>query len=239
MQIALVNGLRSEAIRGFAGVCQACNSPMIAKCGPRRAWHWAHKGLRRCDPWWEETKWHLGWKSRFPADWQEVLQRAEDGEKHIADVKTPDGRVIEFQHSRLKDEERRAREAFYKSMIWVVDGLARKRDLPSFENTLRGMIANPLVYSGWKECALLRDWVGRPVDVFFDFGKSLLWHLHPSPEGGVILTSVPVAEFIEKLHKGISFERVHFKHPDVPTPVVPARYQQYWPRIQRRRFHRL
>lgn len=236
MQIALVNGLRSEAIRGVAAVCQACNSPMIAKCGPLRAWHWAHKGLRQCDPWWEETKWHLGWKNRFPADWQEVVHRAEDGEKHIADVKTPDGRVIEFQHSRLKDEERHAREAFYKPVIWVVDGLTRNRDLPSFNDTLCRMNENPLGYSGWKECALLRDWVGRPGDVFFDFGEPFLWHLHPSAEGGVILTRVPVPVFIEKLHKGISFERVRLKLPNAPAPVVPTWFLHNWRHRRRARF---
>ena len=235
MQFALVNGLRSEAIRGLLGLCQACNSPMIAKCGHLRAWHWAHKGLRQCDPWWEETKWHLGWKNRFPVDWQEILQRAEDGEKHIADVKAPDGRVIEFQHSPLKGEERDARETFCKSMIWVVDGLARKRDLLRFKNALRQMSENRLVYSGWKECALLRDWVGRHVDVFFDFGESFLWHLHPSPEGGVILSRVPVTVFIEKLHKAMPFERMRIKRPTAPALIVPTWYLQYWRRKQRKR----
>jgi len=39
------------------------------------------------------------------------VHRAEDGEKHIADVKTYHGRVIEFQHSYLKPVERRSRQA--------------------------------------------------------------------------------------------------------------------------------
>ena len=47
------------------------------------------KGRRFCDPWWEnETEWHRAWKDQFPADWQEIVHHAEDGEKHIADVKT-------------------------------------------------------------------------------------------------------------------------------------------------------
>ncbi len=223
MQLALVNGLRSKANPGLVGVCQSCLSPVIPKCGRLRAWHWAHKGLRQCDPWWEETQWHVAWKDRFPANWQEILQRAEDGEKHIADVKTPDGRVIEFQHSRLNSEERDARESFYKSMVWVVDGLARKRDLPSFMNTIRRMRENPMVYAGWKECAPLRDWVGRPVDVFFDFGDSMLWHLHPAPEGLVILTPVPVADFIERLHKAMPFKRIRIERNNTPAPAaLPA-----------------
>jgi len=251
MQFALVNGLRSRAAPGLVGECQCCASPMIPKCGRLRAPHWARKGLRLCDPWGEETKWHGDWKDKFPADWQEDLQYAEDGEKHIADVKTPDGRVIEFQHSRLNSEERDARESFYKSMIWVVDGLARKRDLPSFKNTIRRMSENPMVYSGWKECALLRDWVGRPVEVFFDFGEPTLWQLHPSPGGGVILTPVPLEVFIEKLHTGMPFERIPIQRSVTPAPTVPPApiaptslyrrrwhpesFQQHWRRQQRSR----
>lgn len=241
MQFALVNGLRSKAEPGLVGVCQSCPLPMIPKCGRLRAWHWAHKGLRQCDPWWEETEWHVGWKDKFPSDWQEVLQRAQDGEKHIADVKTPDGRVIEFQHSRIKDEERHARESFYKSMIWVVNGLARKRDRPSFESVLRRMSENWMAHSGWKECALLRDWVGRPVDVFFDFGEPNLWHLHPSPEGCVILSAVPVTVFLEKLRTGMPFERFSVPHLKATAPTVPTlnrlpeSFQQHWRPIQRSR----
>jgi len=56
-----------------------------------------------CDNWWEnETQWHRDWKNHFPVEWQEVVQIAEDGEKHIADVKTSEGWVVEFQHSYLK-----------------------------------------------------------------------------------------------------------------------------------------
>ena len=52
-------------------------------------WHWAHRGSRFCDPWWEnETEWHRSWKGQFPVNWQEVVHQAETGEKHIADVKT-------------------------------------------------------------------------------------------------------------------------------------------------------
>jgi hypothetical protein len=50
--------------------------------------------------------------------------------------------VIEFQHSLLKPEERRARIAFYKKIVWVVDGLRRESDRKQFlrvlkENTVR------------------------------------------------------------------------------------------------------
>lgn len=112
MKFALVHGQRQEAKKGLRGTCPGCGSPVIAKCGEIRAGHWAHERKSDCDPWWEnEGEWHRAWKDRFPDDWQEVPQYAENGEKHIADVKTADGYVLEFQHSPIKPEERRARES--------------------------------------------------------------------------------------------------------------------------------
>ena len=48
-------------------------------------------------------------------DWQEVVHVADDGEKHIADVKTPSGLVIEFQHSYIAPDEIMAAKAFTKT----------------------------------------------------------------------------------------------------------------------------
>ncbi len=59
--------------------------------------------MRSCDPWWEnETEWHRKWKGNFAEEWQEVILT--DGitdEKHIADIRTPYGLVVEFQHSHI------------------------------------------------------------------------------------------------------------------------------------------
>ena len=81
------------------GVCPSCGSELIAKCGEIVIHHWAHK--KKCsDHWWEnETEWHRNWKDKFPKEWQEVVHFSDDGEKHIADVKTRNGFVIEFQHA--------------------------------------------------------------------------------------------------------------------------------------------
>lgn len=119
MKFALINGDRVEATKGAKGLCQCCGKELIAKCGEVRIHHWARKGNHSCDPWWEnETEWHRAWKGQFPVNWQEVVYQAEDGEKHIADVKTDTGWVIEFQHSYIKPEERRSRDAFYKKIVW-------------------------------------------------------------------------------------------------------------------------
>ena len=96
--------------------------------------HWAHLAIRDCDSWAkEETEWHRAWKNKFPADYQEFIQHdGQSGERHIADVRTPHGLVIEFQHSHLKLLERAARERFYGNMVWVVDGTRLQRDYPRF-----------------------------------------------------------------------------------------------------------
>ncbi|RUV66122.1 competence protein, partial [Mesorhizobium sp. M5C.F.Cr.IN.023.01.1.1] len=78
MRYALVNDERREAEPGVAGTCPGCGQPMIAKCGDQRIHHWAHRGMRTCDPWWEpETPWHRSWKAQFPPHWQEVVQQDE------------------------------------------------------------------------------------------------------------------------------------------------------------------
>ena len=73
MRFALVDGQRREPESGLVGECTGCGSPVLARCGDVRVWHWAHKGRRRGHPWWEnETEWHRRWKGHFPEDWQEV-----------------------------------------------------------------------------------------------------------------------------------------------------------------------
>jgi competence protein CoiA len=123
MKFALINRQRQEARPSLSGECPGCGRLMVARCGEVRVRHWARKQSSVCDPWWEsETEWHRAWKDQFPADWQEIVQHAETGERHIADVKTHRGWVIEFQHSYLKPEERRSRDMFYPKLIWIVDG---------------------------------------------------------------------------------------------------------------------
>lgn len=104
------------------GICQICESVLIAKCGEIYAWHWQHKKDRDCDPWKEhETEWHRRWKNYFPFDWQEVLIENISAERHLADVRTDNGVVLEFQNSPISTSTIRIREAFYGNMIWVIN----------------------------------------------------------------------------------------------------------------------
>lgn len=190
---------------------------MIAKCGDHRVRHWAHRGVRVCDPWWEpETEWHRAWKNEFPADWQETVQFAQNGEKHVADVKTQSGMVIEFQHSFLKAEERAARETFYRKMVWVVDGCRRKRDAAQLKKCIGPRVYDQPPYILHvahfpEECALLRDWNSSPVPVYFDLGNEdgtpVLWRRDPiSRRGRVYLTPVSRESFLRAHCQGLDVE---------------------------------
>lgn len=85
------HGEKIEATLGAKGKCPGCAAQLIAKCGPVKINHWAHKGKRHCDPWWEnENEWHREWKDHFPAALQEIcLKDHEAAEKHIAEVTRP------------------------------------------------------------------------------------------------------------------------------------------------------
>jgi hypothetical protein len=209
MKFALVDGIRREARPGLSGRCPNwnCNCPLIPKCGAVRRRHWAHQGRRCGDPWWEnETDWHRTWKDRFPLDWQEVIHRAETGEKHISDVKTDLGWVIEFQHSDLKPQERRSREAFYSKLIWVVDGTARKRDAGTFFAALAE--SSPVAGSSFvrrlcaDECALVRRWADSHAPFLLDFGdvQGLWWVTPGSSAGFAYVAPFPHADFV-RIHR--------------------------------------
>lgn len=156
---------------------------MNAKCGDLRIWHWAHRTSRGCSWSKPETKWHHSWKARFSNDWQEVALVAADGKRHRADVKTAHGWVLEFQHSPIKADERRSREAFHHRLIWVVDGRRQSRLKTRFVRAFeRGAPRCPESRVGKEQAegALLRTWVLSDAHVFFDFGDGeQLWWLSP------------------------------------------------------------
>lgn len=262
MKFALVDGQRQEARPNLSGQCPACDRVMISKCGEVKVWHWAHKGRRTCDPWWEnETEWHRDWKGQFPVSWQEIVQKDDRGEKHIADVKTDRGWVIEFQHSYIRPEERRARDAFYTKLIWVVDGARRKRDsaqlLDAWEGGVPVGVRSHIRRIRADECMLLREWSGSSAPTFLDLGKErpLACLVTTSASGWAYVAPFPRAEFVHIHVGGLTqaaqdFDRfVHDLNGLVtnyesslrtqasrPTPTQPVQgFQQYLARGSRRR----
>ena len=178
MKFALANDKRIEATKGGKGVCPSCGSKLVAKCGEIVIHHWAH--IKKCDDhWWEnETEWHRNWKNEFPDEWQEIIHYDEGGERHIADVKTSEDWVIEFQHSAISKEERNSRDSFYNKLIWIVDGMRRKTDLKQFQSMLNDsnfIYFDPLLLSvDTQERRLPLEWEDSNSIIFIDFGDSLI-----------------------------------------------------------------
>jgi Competence protein CoiA-like family len=217
MQFALVDNERTAAAPGLTGTCPSCGSAMVAKCGPLRINHWAHRGVRDCDSWAEpETPWHRTWKNQYPTAWQECPQHDQHGEKHIADVRTEHGLVIEFQHSHLKPEERVARERFYGNMVWVVDGARLKRDLPRFVEGIQSVrrLPNGRYLTAFPDELFPPSWLSCNLPVFFDFANRtdlaeearhvshLLWCLLPGRvRGYAVVLAVSREGFVRLTHK--------------------------------------
>lgn len=116
----LLDGEKAQAIPGGIAICPACGRCVIAKCGSKKARHWAHRTGNTCDSWFEETAWHIAWKSVVREERCENIIKRRD-EIHRADITGNRNTVIELQHSALSLEEIRERERFYDNMIWVVD----------------------------------------------------------------------------------------------------------------------
>lgn len=168
MKLAAIDGQRVTPSSGLRAHCQNCGAPVTAKCGSYKIWHWAYKTREHCDPWWEaEGEWHRSWKERFPQEWQEVPHQSATGERHIADIRTPAGLVIEFQRSTIDPNEVRARQAYYVKLIWV--GFAQ--------------------FAVFGRSKLFERWhTEKPV--FIDFGNPLFWriaHYNPNARRGVAL----------------------------------------------------
>lgn len=152
MKFALVNGVRKTAEPKELGICICCNTEVRAYCGLERVHHWKHIQAIECDSWSEgETEWHRDWKNNFDSNQQEIVKFDPDsGEKHIADVYIESNDlVLEFQHSPIHIEEIKARESFYKRMIWVVDVLPYKENV-SFHRDISDAFRK-YVDSVWEE----------------------------------------------------------------------------------------
>lgn len=215
MRFAIIDNNRVEAQPKLQGICPVCSKPVIAKCGTRRIWHWAHRSIISCDNWWEpETEWHLHWKNNYPVEWQEVtLQDKQTNEKHIADIRTAHNLVIEFQHSPIKNEERISRERFYKNMLWVVDGTRLKNDYLRFCRGINNLFFrktsnNNVFIAEFPEEIFPANWLESSVPVIFDFLglsantedeiKNNLWCLLPKKAGITYVVSMQREFFLKR-----------------------------------------
>lgn len=222
MRFALSNlKERIEPTPGAVGFCGGCNAPMVARCGTKKVWHWAHKAQLHCDPWWEnETEWHRCWKNYFPTDWQEVPARDASGELHIADVKTPHGIVIEFQHSGIRPEEVQCRTTFYGNVIWIIDGMRRATDIlqhaEMLEHCRRERFDGVDIYTVYEsQTRLLKEWGSLGCIVGFDFGGDNICLLTAAQGRQRYLFDFSKNEFARILIEGQYLPRVQFGQPQI------------------------
>jgi len=129
---ALVNGVLARATRGARGACPSCGDEVYARIPDHAIRHWAHIPLpdgeaRGCDnARGEMTEWHLEWQNER-TDLTCIEVSGPDG-IHKADVITPGGFIIEFQHSLIPREDIESREQYWRKGMWVLDGTPREDD---------------------------------------------------------------------------------------------------------------
>lgn len=179
MKYAILNNERIEALKGVKdAICPICGETLVPKCGQIKMHHWAHTTKQKCDLWWEsETEWHRQWKDNFSKEYQEIIMHDDITKgKHVADVRTKTGIVLEFQHSPMSIEEQYSREQFYKNMIWVVDARKYYEKFKQNINLLEHCMSNKNYFymkinsfENQNNCFPQR-WLDSSVPVIFDFG---------------------------------------------------------------------
>lgn len=89
--------------------------------------------------------------------------------------------VIEVQHSVMPPSEMKAREAFYRDMIWIVDGQRGELDKAYFDLSRTGspIADNPVAYGIWwlGKSRLFANWSQATAHVYLDFGEEVVWRL--------------------------------------------------------------
>lgn len=109
-------------------LCPSCKKTVIAKCGDKMSWHWAHEVDGNCE---KKNKgpWHSRMQSMFDIKNCEV-SFTYNGETRRADVVQGDC-VYEFQDSHITQDEITARDKFYRSLgkyvAWIIRASTPKK----------------------------------------------------------------------------------------------------------------
>lgn len=145
--------------------CPCCGGSLVAKCGRVNIWHWAHEAHDPNCIIKPETEWHRGWKQYLRPELCEV-HIVKNGVLKIADAVTPNGTVVEFQHSPISVDEIEYRENFYENMIWIFD---------VGEAFAKGRIEiryNGIYYKiKWKHAKRVLKYVTKPLYLDIGYGE--------------------------------------------------------------------
>ncbi|MCQ2361958.1 MAG: hypothetical protein MJ048_02860 [Acidaminococcaceae bacterium] len=209
---AYVLGEKIGPSKKLHGSCPLCGEEVIAKCGNIRVHHWAHKNRQDCETFTKDTsEWHKSWQEKFPEEWrEEPITNTVIKKRHRADICTPQGIVVEFQHSPIDVEEQEERESFYllqtnsphtNGMVWVVDATCYQQVQKHFEEEIRYILTKPIngedrylknyYFLDDANFIFPKEWVNRNVFVFFDYfnfetktGDTNLYCLFPKLKDG-------------------------------------------------------
>lgn len=129
MLLAIKDKISFETIRpykGGEGFCPKCGNSVIPKCGSYNIHHWAHERKCDCNHGSDMSEWHAKWQLKFSQIEIEVrVPNHLTGSYNFADVgwviSDTDWRIIEFQHSKIDQEDILEREKLYEKMVWVLD----------------------------------------------------------------------------------------------------------------------
>jgi hypothetical protein len=246
MQFALYNALRQSAEPGLKGLCLHCEKEVIAKCGEKNVWHWAHVKSKDCDAWTEpETAWHRDWKNKFGKDFSEIRIQKENV-YHIADVLNKNAIVFEFQNSPISSELIKLREAFYgERMIWVINGMSFKDQFSIYEEAfvkhwkfnLLGEF-EAVNYPGLKNVLIVEDWQVKIPEV-----RSFLQerHFEHHPQNKIYTLDLELFQYANKelLQQKINedllalYEKTHPKHFPMKVEFAWEHFRRSWQDAQR------
>lgn len=217
---------RAPIAKGERTTCRDCGGLLTSVMPVENTPHWRHKA-GDCDSWSEpEGPWHLGWKELFDISCREIaLQDPVTGERHRADILvgalTPRATVLELQHSPISEDERNAREAYYRRahrMFWLVHIHSEN----SFLGTYFGMsldFQSQVIRLDGREFAIMRwmgpnkqfieRWKRATAHVFFNAGPYIFYLAGPSVSarlgvplrrGEFALCSLSRKDFLQAVH---------------------------------------
>ena len=127
-----------DAVKTDVYFCQKCSKEVKPKQGKERKWHFAHVIDEGCDYGKEHDhkgKWHMRMQEYFPKESREYrFKDNETGEIHIADVYIEESNtVLEFQHSRIEENEFLSRTWFHltngRRIVWLFNEYYDKNDI--------------------------------------------------------------------------------------------------------------
>ncbi|MCZ8286874.1 MAG: competence protein CoiA family protein [Bacteroidia bacterium] len=233
MEYALYKGLRTAAQPTLKALCEHCGGSVIAKCGTKKIWHWAHASAEACDAWYEpETQWHRDWKHVFGEGYSEI-RVVKDGTYHIADVINKDGIVFEFQNSAISAEVIAAREAFYgEKMIWVINGEAFKGNFVIYDDEfISDWNAQVLIefdtainYRQFRDGLVIEDWRVKQEEVKQILKQYAFFYL---PEAGVYYKPMVGAAKRKALEQQI-FEKIFLLYEQQKKPQDSIKGRFAW-----------